>query len=144
MNKKFIWIIGIFLLLVIGFFFLGGNLTGNIVSAEDIKIPLSDISSQTKFYETDGIRFFVVKAGDGSIKTAFDACDVCYSANKGYRQEVNYMVCNNCGNKYPLSGLGTENKAGGGCWPGYLPSEILEESLVIKNSNLKKGEYRFK
>ena len=93
--------------------------------------------------EKQKIQFFAVKASDGSIKTAFDACDVCYGSKKGYRQEGNQMVCNNCGNKYPIDGIGTKNKAGGGCWPGYLPNEIQGNSLVIKNSDLKAGKYRF-
>ena len=80
---------------------------------------------------------------NGLIKTAFDACDVCYGSYKGYRQEGDSMICNNCGNSYPISGLGTENKGGGGCWPGYLPSEIKGEYLIIKKSDIKKGGYRF-
>jgi len=69
------------------------------------------------------VKYFVVEAEDGSVKTAFDACDVCYRSRKGYRQEGDDMICNNCGNHYPISGLGTKNLRGGGCWPGYLPNE---------------------
>jgi uncharacterized membrane protein len=133
-------------LIFIIFLFKGGfGLSGKSVqdSGKDVLIPLSDISEKAKFYEYEGIRYFVIKASDGSIKTAFDACDVCYSSRKGYRQEGNYMICNNCGNKYPIDGLGTENKRGGGCWPGYLPSSIEGDNLLIKASDIEKGEYRF-
>lgn len=120
----------------------GGEITG------EMKIPLSEISEDAKFYEytSDGttIRFFAVKADDGSIKTGFDACDVCYRSGKGYRQEGKYMVCNNCDNKYPISGLGTKNKNPGGCWPGFLPSSVNGDSLVIEKSNLEKGILRFR
>mgnify|MGYP000285987016 CR=1 FL=1 len=84
-----------------------------------------------------------VNRSDPDLRTAFDACDVCYGSKKGYRQEGDQMVCNNCGNRYPVDGLGTENKAGGGCWPGYLPSEVRGDTLVIKNSDLDAGKYRF-
>ena len=146
MKKIFIFVIAI-LIIAGAFFIFSGKLgvTGNVVknSNEDITISVSEISGTAKFYEQDGIRFFAVKADDGSVKTAFDACDVCYYSKKGYRQEGDYMVCNNCGNKYPIIGLGTENLRGGGCWPGYLPSRIEGENLIIKTSDLEKGSYRF-
>ena len=56
-----------------------------------ISIPLDDIGTEAKFfeYESDGktVRFFAVKGSDGDIKTAFDACDVCFNSRKGYSQE---------------------------------------------------------
>jgi len=153
------WIIGasIFVLILAliftkGFGLFGSGITGyasdiNTKESGKIKIPLSEISEKAKWYEyeSDGvaIRFFAVKANDESIKTGFDACDVCYRTKKGYRQEGNYMVCNNCGNRYPIIGLGTENKNPGGCWPGYLPSKIDGQNLVIKKSDIEKGRWRF-
>jgi uncharacterized membrane protein len=83
-----------------------------------------ELSSTAQFFEEeiDGvkIKFFAIKDENGEIKTAFDACDVCFNSKKGYTQDGEYMVCNNCGNRYHVSGLGTENKARGGCWPSYL------------------------
>ena len=151
--KKTILIISIIVLLLAGAFFLfsgKSNITGNVIKNSDdvITISLSEISETVKWYEYNSngikIKYFAVKAKDGTIKTAFDACDVCYGSKKGYRQEGDVMVCNNCGNRYPISGLGTENLRGGGCWPGYLPSKIEEDNLIIKISDLKKGAYRFK
>lgn len=111
-----------------------------------IEIPLSEVTDQVKWYEYDlgskTIKFFVVKARDGSIKTAFDACDVCYYSGKGYRQEGDYMVCNNCGNRYPISGLGTENKTPGGCWPGYLAHTIEGDYVLIKVKDLADNSWR--
>ncbi|MCX8163140.1 MAG: DUF2318 domain-containing protein [Candidatus Micrarchaeota archaeon] len=110
---------------------------------EYLLIDLAEISNKAKFYTYNlngtNIRFFVLKASDGSIKTAFDACDVCYPYKKGYRQEDNYMVCNACGNKFLIDMLGKENKAGGGCWPVYLPSFVFNNSLLIKKSDLEQG-----
>ena len=33
------------------------------------------------------IRYFLLKSSDGVIRAAFDACDTCWAAGKGYRQE---------------------------------------------------------
>ena len=111
-----------------------------------MNIPLSEVTSNAKWYEYDlggeKIRFFVVKASDGIIKAAFDACDVCYRYKKGYRQEGDYMVCNNCGNRYPMVGLGTENKNPGGCWPGYLPNAVKGDNILIKKSDLENNRWR--
>jgi len=143
--------VGIIVLLaiaiVIGGF--GSGITGAVTSGSSdyVKLQLSEITDTAKWYTYDSagteIRFFAVRASDGSIKTGFDACDVCYGSHKGYRQEGNYMVCNNCGNKYPIDGLGTENKNPGGCWPGYLPSTISGNDLLIKRSDLTGGTWRF-
>ena len=72
------------------------------------------------FEHVDGkftIRYFVLKSSDGVIRAAFDACDVCWPANKGYYQEGDYMVCRNCGRKF-ASVLVNEVK--GGCNPAPL------------------------
>ena len=144
MKKQILIGIGILVIIVIAFISFNKGFTGKIISEGDvIEIPLSEISEKAKFYESDEIKFFAIKASDGTIKTAFDACDVCYYSNKGYRQEGQYMICNNCGNSYPISGLGTENKVGGGCWPGYLPSKIDGEDLIIKDKDIEKGRYKF-
>ena len=149
MMIKKIWVIGISVIAILlvsaaltnGF----GLLTGNIIAGE-FSIPVSEISETAKFYEYDvggtSVRFFAIKDGR-EIKTAFDACDVCYASKKGYRQEGSDMVCNNCGNRYPISGLGTENIRPGGCWPGYLPSKVVGDELIIQKSDLQNNAWRF-
>ncbi len=161
MSKKIIIILGLAALIVIaiitkGFGFFNANAAGaskttlldpSLTEPEEVKELLSEISEQARWYEYEiggtKIRFFAVKAADGSIKTGFDACDVCYKAKKGYRQDGGIVVCNNCGKRYPISSIGTENKNPGGCWPGYLPSSIEGEYVVIKKSDLESGKWRF-
>ncbi len=112
-----------------------------------VSIPIEKLGSEAKFFEYETgetiVRFFAVKASDGTIKTAFDACDVCNYAKKGYMQEGDSMVCNNCGNRYPINGLGTKNRNPGGCWPSYLPSQVSGNSLLIKKADLEKGKAMF-
>lgn len=149
MNKKTMIGIAIIMVIGIGFFSFKG-FTGNVITAsglidegEILKIPMSGIRDKVEFYDYEGIEFFTVTAKDGTPKTAFDACDVCHSSKKGYRQQGGDMICNNCGNYYPISGIGTRNLRGGGCWPGYLPTNIEGDYLVIKKTDLEKGRFRF-
>lgn len=113
----------------------------------DTIIPLSDISTTAKYFKEtiDGVtvKYFVVEGSDGEIHAAFDACDVCYREKKGYSQDGSIMVCNNCGNQYATSGIGTKNTAGGGCWPGYLETSIEDGNLIIEKSTLTNGIYYF-
>jgi uncharacterized membrane protein len=145
MSKK-IWIgIGIVVIIAIALFTMrgGANTTGNVISSEeDIKIPLSGVTEQAQFYNYNGIKYFAVKASNGDIKTAFDACDVC-GGRKGYRQEGTDMICNNCGRYFAIDQLGSKNIYGGGCWPGYLAHTIGGDYVVIKTSDLKAGGYQF-
>ena len=151
-NKKIIIGIILAVALMVGLTLTKGdtqNITGQTtIDTDPIKIQLSEITETAKWYtyEFKGttIIYFVVKAEDGTIKTAFDTCDVCFGAEKGYRQEGNDIICNNCGNAYNIMDLGTKNKKGGGCWPGYLESSIEGNELIIKKSDLEKDMYRFK
>ncbi|UCF12566.1 MAG: DUF2318 domain-containing protein [Thermoplasmatales archaeon] len=116
-----------------------------VQSETEVRIPLSEISS-AQFYSHQGngvtIRYFAVKASDGDVRVAFDACDVCYNAKKGYTQIDDVMHCINCGNEYAITGLGTENVYGG-CWPSYLPMDIDGDDVVIKISDLEEKAYMF-
>jgi uncharacterized membrane protein len=153
-KKLLIGVLALVVVVVILFFTFRGSATGNVVSQEiidssdSVKIPLSQLSQKAKWfdYNSDGvnIKYFAVKASDSddSVKTAFDACDVC-GGRKGYRQKGMDMICNNCGNYYPISGLGTRNLRGGGCWPGYLPSRIEGDYLVLKKSDIDTGRKFF-
>jgi len=112
----------------------------------EIRIPVSDISTTATFYFYDSndvsIRYFVVKDSQGNVHVAFDACDVCYEAKKGYKQNDDVMHCINCGKEFPITSIGVENTAGG-CWPSYLPIRIDDNTVVIKISDLKAKSYMF-
>jgi uncharacterized membrane protein len=83
-------------------------------------------------YKTDKgmtIKYFIIQSSDGVIRAAFDACDVCWPAGKGYYQEGDFMVCRNCGKRF-ASVLVNEVK--GGCNPAPLSRHIVDGELVIK------------
>lgn len=98
------------------------------------------IKSKPKYFiyrlpETS-IRFVVLRSSDGVVRAAFDACEVCYQAKKGFHQEGDFMVCNNCGNKYPSNSINEET---GSCNPVPLIRTVQAEKLIIKVEDLKKG-----
>lgn len=114
----------------------------------DLKIPISDLSETATFYdaEVDGTNMEVlaVKAPDGSIRTAFNTCQVCYSSGRGYYvQDGDNLVCQNCGNTFTLNDVGESKN-------GCNPVPILEEdrttdddSITISNAFLTKYEKIF-
>jgi len=112
----------------------------------EVRIPISDISTTAKFYsyESSGItvRYFAVKDKQGTVHVAFDACDVCYEAKKGYKQDGDVMQCLNCGKTFSITSIGTENTAGG-CWPSYLAMNIDGNDVVIKIADLEAKSYMF-
>jgi hypothetical protein len=79
------------------------------------------------------INFFAIKSSDGVIRTAIDACDVCFGARKGYHQEGDFMVCNNCGQRFPSAKI---NEVKGGCNPAPLTRAIQGDNVVIKLADL--------
>jgi uncharacterized membrane protein len=112
----------------------------------EVRIPTSDISTTAKFYsyESNGVsvRYFTVKDKQGNVHVAFDACDVCYEAKNGYRQNDDVMHCINCGKEFSITSIGVENTAGG-CWPSFLPMNIDGNDVVIKIADLELKSYMF-
>ena len=112
----------------------------------EVRIPISDISTTAKLYSYDSngvsVRYFAVKDKQGNVHVAFDACDVCYEAKKGYKQNGDVMQCLNCGKTFSITSIGTENTAGG-CWPSFLPMNIDGNDVVIKIADLELKSYMF-
>ncbi len=115
----------------------GDNVIINMAELED---------GEFHYYEYEGksstIKFFALIDDEGEVHTAFDACEVCYHAKKGYEQSGDEARCRNCGQKFSVKGIGTENK-GGGCWPGYLPHTIDGSRIIIKTEDLETGSHFF-
>ncbi|WP_243456493.1 DUF2318 domain-containing protein [Mobilitalea sibirica] len=89
------------------------------VKDSDIIIPISSVSETATYYpaEINGTQLEViaVKAPDGTIRTAFNTCQVCYSSGRGYYiQEDDVLVCQNCGNRFAMDDVEVTR---GGCNP---------------------------
>jgi uncharacterized membrane protein len=149
-TKTFIWITSVALLLMLS---TSGVFAFSLGKYEKVKpsggsviisaTKLTDGKAHYYKFEDGGkeIAFFVVKATDGSIKTAFDACDACYKEKKGYEQQGDKMNCKNCNQKFAINRLGPN--ASGGCNPGYLPHQLNGSTISIQTRDLKAGARYF-
>jgi uncharacterized membrane protein len=86
------------------------------------------------------IKYFILKSSDGIIRAAFDACDVCWKAGKGYYQDGDFMVCRNCGRKFASVLV---NVVQGGCNPAPLKRRIEGDQLVINIDDILEGKQYF-
>lgn len=86
------------------------------------------------------IRYFILKSSDGVIRAAFDACDVCWPAGKGYVQDGDVMVCRNCGRRFTSVKI---NEVKGGCNPAPLERNIENGKLTITVDDILEGKKYF-
>ncbi|MDH4162161.1 MAG: DUF2318 domain-containing protein [Nitrospirota bacterium] len=86
------------------------------------------------------IKFFVLKAADGTVRVALDACAACYHAKLGYSQNGDTMVCNNCGMGFRSTDVG---KVTGGCSPIPVQRKVDGKMIVVKVADLESGEKYF-
>jgi len=106
-----------------------------------VQIPESEFEGiNANFYNTKlssgtTVYYFVVRDAEGIFRAAANACQVCFDDKKGFHQEGDYMVCNTCRRKYPLSKIATEK---GGCNPGPInPSlEVVNGNVIINEADL--------
>lgn len=106
-----------------------------------VLIPLKDVDDgEAHFFRyKDGkkeVKFFVVKSSDGVIRAAFDACDVCFPAGKGYSRDGDFMICNNCNRRFHSSRI---NEVKGGCNPAPLARQVVGENLVVSVEDIIPG-----
>ncbi|WP_028584187.1 DUF2318 domain-containing protein [Desulfogranum mediterraneum] len=115
-------------------------------SQDQVRIPLERINDDKAHYYKyqqagTAIRFFVVRSRDGVIRAAFDACDVCFPAAKGYTKEGDFMTCVNCGQKFHTSRINVER---GGCNPAPLRRRLEGAELVIDSRDIAAGNRFFR
>ncbi|MFH2099242.1 MAG: DUF2318 domain-containing protein, partial [Pseudomonadota bacterium] len=93
-------------------------------------------------YEANGqtIRYFILKSSDNVIRAAFDACDVCWPAGKGYQQDDEYMICRNCNRRFECIRV---NEVQGGCNPAPLARRVENGQVVLEVSDILKGGQYF-
>jgi uncharacterized membrane protein len=118
---------------------------GMVETVDAVRIPLKTLDSGKALFlsmESDGrqLYYFALKSRDGAYRAALDACDVCYRTNRGYRQEGDQMVCNNCGQKFSCDKIG---EVKGGCNPHPIARGIEGQVLVIKKADIVAGKDYF-
>jgi hypothetical protein len=108
-NKGILIVAGIAILAIaVSFMIKGGNGSDTAAKGGDITIVKSEVTEKAKFipYKAGNTKMEVIalKAPDGSIRTAFNTCQVCYNSGRGYYvQEGDELVCQNCGNRFKSS-----------------------------------------
>jgi len=122
-----------------------GLAAGVVDTADALKIPLKALDSRKRRSllresEVRQVHYFALKSRDGAYRAALDACDVCYQSNRGYRQESDLMVCNNCGQTFPSNRIG---EVKGGCNPHPLARRIDGQYLVIGKAGIVAGKEYF-
>ncbi len=119
--------------------------TNSSVTSDEVRYLIQEFNDgRARFFIYDNrgttIKYFILKSSDGKLRAAFDACDVCWRAHKGYRQDGDNMVCNNCGRSFPSAMI---NVVTGGCNPSPLTISISGDDAVIKIRNIIKGDGYF-
>lgn len=115
------------------------------VQGGEVRIPVKTVEDGAAHFFSYGaggktITFFAMKAPDGTIRTAFDACVACNHAKLGYRQEGRFVVCNNCGIGFRPGDIG---KVTGGCNPIPIEKTADGRMLVFKTKDLEAGVQYF-
>ena len=119
-----------------------------IEAGGSLDISTKDLSEKASFYpiEVDGTEMEIIagKAADGTIRTAFNTCQICYDSGQGYyKQDGEKLVCQNCGNAFTMDQVGT---VAGGChpWPILAENEtVTEDQVQISYDFLKEAETIF-
>jgi uncharacterized membrane protein len=113
--------------------------------ADIVTYPAADFEDgKARFFKHSAgnltIPYFILKSSDGVIRAAFDACDVCWPAGKGYYQEGDFMVCRNCGRRFASVSV---NEIQGGCNPAPLVRQVKGNQVVIRIEDILAGKNYF-
>ena len=122
-----------------------GKAAGVTETSDAVKIPLKALDSGKALFlsmasEGRQLYYFALKRPDGAYRAALDTCDVCYRTNRGYRQEGDQMVCNNCGQKFACDKIG---EVKGGCNPHPLAHKEEAGFMVIRKADIVAGKDYF-
>lgn len=121
---------------------------GNLFSKETVlevkdgtvSLPVSDVSAKASFYKVkiDGtdVIFFALLDSTGKVRVALDACDSCWQSGKGYKQQGDSMICQNCGMAFHSDRIAIRK---GGCNPHPVVYNLSDNTVVIPVAELRAG-----
>jgi len=127
----------------------GGGETATATAAAapgaDVTMPVASVNDgEARFFTYDAggttVKYFVLADSDGKVRAALDACEVCYPQKKGYSQQGDSMVCNNCGQVFPAKEI---NVITGGCNPIPLKRSVKGDTLTISVESIQSGAQYF-
>jgi len=149
-KKKVFAAAGVIAVLIIGFIIVklssgGADNTGT--GSRDLVIQKSEVSEIARFYPykagKTSMEVLAVKASDGTIRTAFNTCQVCFDSGRGYyKQQGDELICQNCGNRFRLDQIEVIK---GGCNPVPIMSDnkteddtniVISQAFLAENKGL--------
>jgi uncharacterized membrane protein len=127
MLRKIAITLSVFTVLFLGA--VAGFAGARILPNGDMQIPKKEVTETAKFYQykLDGvlIEVLALRAPDGTVRTAFNTCQVCYSSGRGYYvQQGDVLVCQNCRNRFKASQV---ELIKGGCNPIPITADLKTE-----------------
>ena len=128
MIRKIARMLVAFAVLFFGAF--AGFAGARILPNGDMQIPKKEVTETAKFYQykLDGvlIEVLALRAPDGTVRTAFNTCQVCYQSGRGYYvQQGDVLVCQNCRNRFKASQV---ELIKGGCNPVPITKDLKVET----------------
>ena len=128
MNRKLVATLSALVVLSLGA--LPGFAGSRVLPNGDMQIQKSEVTATVKFYPytVDGvlIEVLALRAPDGTVRTAFNTCQVCYASGRGYYvQQGDVLVCQNCRNRFKASQV---ELIKGGCNPVPITADLKTEN----------------
>lgn len=119
----------------------------NPVSGERVvRVPLQLLAPDTaRFFcyrDRAGheVRFVIARAGDGVVRSVFDACRQCYHFHKGYTVADGFLICRLCGNRYKLDQMQAGTAS---CQPVHLENREHGDVVEVEIATLERGQNLF-
>lgn len=142
--------LGSAIILIAAILIVKGSIGGSskaVSASGDLNIPKSEITETAKFYPYNAngtkLEILAVKASDGSIRTAFNTCQVCNGSPRAYyKQQGDVLVCQNCGNRFKMDMVEQQR---GGCNPIPIMKDektddganiIISKDFIVRNKDL--------
>lgn len=110
------------------------RITQVIKRGDSLNIEIDKIGSEAVFFpiEVDGtsMEVIAVQASDGTIRTAFNTCQSCYTSGAGYyKWNGSELVCQNCGSRFKPEHVEVRS---GGCnpWPIFADNKTAADGVI--------------
>lgn len=122
--------------------------TGITAGVNDLVISKGELTETVRFFpvNADGanMEIMAVRASDGSVRTAFNTCQVCNGSPRAYyKQQSDRVICQNCGNIFRIDMIEQQR---GGCNPIPIMKENKTddgENIIISGEFLKANKAFF-
>lgn len=102
----------------------------------NIRIDTEQITEEASYInypvEDVTIQLIAVRAEDGTVRTAFNTCQVCNPSPLAYFvQQGDSFTCQNCGNRFTTEEVGVRR---GGCNPAPIEEKTEQDGKIVIDS----------